>query len=189
MGCDIHVHVERRVNDVWEPVSGDFDPGRSYLLFGALAGVRNQTFTCIADPRGIPEDSCGEIQAHWEQWSGDGHSASYYLVSELLEARELTQPVETYLDTKDFIAYKEDGNPENWYGLYVPNGYEEISLEEMERRAEQVAFWGNEKFVTKLTCNMRYRTASKFFWDEIVDEMAALDEDPNNVRFVFWFDN
>ena len=42
MGCDIHLHVERRNGDHWEAIErpGDYDDGwRDYRQFAVLANV------------------------------------------------------------------------------------------------------------------------------------------------------
>lgn len=64
MGCDIHMYVEYRQrmaehhgSEKWYTWGDRFNPGRNYLLFGALAGVRDDTITPIAADRGIPEDA------------------------------------------------------------------------------------------------------------------------------------
>lgn len=67
MGCDIHMYVEyvnkeskkrheeKGENPYWMSFGGRINPGRNYLLFGYLAGVRcdvEKGFT----PKGLPED-------------------------------------------------------------------------------------------------------------------------------------
>lgn len=132
MGCDIHWYVERfttdpenettptskvnkrenRVNellgetseprwisaDTWESEDyGDGNihwsnypsslySGRNYSLFEKLAGVRSyDTGNAICDPKGIPEDASDAYIYVTEQWEGDGHSHSYFTLTELLE--------------------------------------------------------------------------------------------------------
>jgi len=131
MGCDIHWYVERyttdpenetvpnskankrdnRVNELlgespeprWISVDtwvaedyGDdnmhwsnypsFYSGRNYALFTKLAGVRSWTNDgAICEPRGIPDDASDAYIYVTEQWEGDGHSHSYFTLTELLE--------------------------------------------------------------------------------------------------------
>ena len=107
MGCDIHVHVEKRgdASLPWERVE-DLVPNpefkyasedypqpervrdswyrdRDYTLFGALAGVRS-VGPPISEPRGVPEDACEETQQAKEFWGWDGHSHSHLDLDELL---------------------------------------------------------------------------------------------------------
>lgn len=43
MGCDIHCYLEYKLkgNDRWRSFGGSINPGRSYVAFAVLAGVRN----------------------------------------------------------------------------------------------------------------------------------------------------
>lgn len=218
MGCDIHVHVERKIDGVWTycpnelaPVDGfytDFickkpeserqpndeywnrrtwDPGRNYMLFGILAGVRNRDVTPLSDRRGVPEDSCREIKEAEED--GDGHSHSYLTAAELLKAKESTCLMTGFFDTKGYIQYKETGQPDQWFSKYQLFGREVISNEEMDRRVENIAFSGSEKYITEVIWEFPYKESAPHFWNTIVPALADLDPDPENVRMVFWFDN
>lgn len=59
MGCDIHCYIEYRKKDFraehpqWDDFGGRINPGRNYLLFGFMAGVRCEA-PHIA-PRGMAE--------------------------------------------------------------------------------------------------------------------------------------
>ena len=100
MGCDIHIFLERKNNDnCWldsmiykndnryghkfMPLS---DYPRNYTLFATLAGVRGDE--PIAYPKGIPEDCSPEYKKLCDDWDGDGHSHSYFTLSELLDAAQ-----------------------------------------------------------------------------------------------------
>ena len=59
MGCDINGVLQKREPNTNEwttfaPIERFFN-GRSYLLFGILAGVRNSYVEIISDNRGLPE--------------------------------------------------------------------------------------------------------------------------------------
>lgn len=56
MGCDIHTLVQVKHNNEWVTVGVNVADDRSYLTFGALAGIRDRTVKPIAEPRGLPED-------------------------------------------------------------------------------------------------------------------------------------
>ena len=86
MGCDIHAYTERKNDDGQYEVVGDFlSDGRSYAVFGFLAGVRNYSeITPISEPRGIPADASPSIKSHHERWSDDAHSASWLSTDELI---------------------------------------------------------------------------------------------------------
>lgn len=86
MGCDIHLFVEKRVGGVWVDITEkEDDPGRSYLLFACLAGVRNShDVTPVAEPRGIPSDASPAVHEHVAAWGDDLHSKSWLTLAELL---------------------------------------------------------------------------------------------------------
>lgn len=98
MGCDIHLFLERKTNKGWV-INTPYGKGeyvtniqiidnypRCYMLFGILAGVRNNCVRPIAQPRGVPDDCCKEYRAFVDEWDGDGHNHSFFGVSELKAA-------------------------------------------------------------------------------------------------------
>lgn len=109
MGCDIHVCVEAKRHVFGEPrwvniddwklnpyFGGESEPeyklracyrDRNYILFEALAGVRGATSEAIEQPRGMPSDASEATKAQCEFWGVDGHSHSYFTLSELKQWR------------------------------------------------------------------------------------------------------
>ncbi|WP_051264701.1 hypothetical protein [Nakamurella lactea] len=111
MGCDIHLYTEVQSDDgTWrtttEPVVADAGTedeytsleatfrGRNYDLFAILAGVRNgrgfagtdlgDPTVPISEPRGIADDASEQYRAESDRWGVDGHSHSYFTLTELL---------------------------------------------------------------------------------------------------------
>lgn len=97
MGCDIHMHAEKRVDGKWVKAERDVpkskygnfkeDPleNRSYSYFGWLADVRNYSeVPPISQPRGVPTDMAPETKDSYEGWGSDAHSASWLTVDEIL---------------------------------------------------------------------------------------------------------
>lgn len=107
MGCDIHLHVEKRGPNGWErvlPPEGwncttlDFSPfenrwddgskygwywDRDYDLFAWLAGVRNYAgCSPLSEPRGLPADASAEVKADSDELGIDGHTHSWLALSE-----------------------------------------------------------------------------------------------------------
>ena len=61
--------------------------GRNYSLFGALAGVRDDSMELIADmDRGLPDDVSDELCDMFDEWGMDAHSANYLYLDEILES-------------------------------------------------------------------------------------------------------
>lgn len=87
MGCDIHTYVECSKAGAWEWQGEEASPfdWRCYNLFGWLGDVRNYSEAPpIAPRRGLPADMSAALVQEWDEWSGDGHSASWVSVDELL---------------------------------------------------------------------------------------------------------
>lgn len=65
---------------------GEYEIGRSYLLFAALANVRNSwSIPFIQENRGLPQDISKKTREEFEElWSdGDAHNCGYVLLEEL----------------------------------------------------------------------------------------------------------
>lgn len=76
MGCDIHFHVEIKVDGEWQHY-GHINVGRNYRLFGIMAGVRSHDVDPIVDPKGLPDDMNVVTKMDAEQWGRDGHTHSW----------------------------------------------------------------------------------------------------------------
>jgi len=112
MGCDIHMVLERKVEDQWvgmhnyrglmakalnvfqidnsrappvEPYISYKIMERNYRLFGELAGVRTDG-TLGYEPRGLPSDASQLTTAMSDDWGADGHSHSYLSLPEFIAA-------------------------------------------------------------------------------------------------------
>lgn len=98
MGCDIHEHIEIKIDGEWVFIGGIYI-GRDYSLFGVLAGVRDEEVECVSKGghKGLPDDlSQGMIElmegdTDWEagQWHADNHSHSYLNLDELKLAKKV----------------------------------------------------------------------------------------------------
>ena len=83
MGCDIHLHIEYRVNGKWEHYAAPH-VGRWYDLFSVMAGVRGE-YEPIVEPKGFPEDATIFTRWDYEMFGIDAHSASYLQNEEILQ--------------------------------------------------------------------------------------------------------
>lgn len=83
MGCDIHMFFQVRdslESLTWKNIDIDYGQ-RNYGVFAWLADVRNYSAIIpLSEPRGYPED----FNKH-EIYLRCNHSASYFLLSELLD--------------------------------------------------------------------------------------------------------
>ncbi len=81
------LNIDLEYRWVGESDFSDYDFNRSYYIFSILANVRNNPSNIIpiSEPRGIPEDASDSYLFVSEDYGNDGHSHSYFLLSELLE--------------------------------------------------------------------------------------------------------
>lgn len=83
MGCDIHAHIEVKVEGRWEHYSCP-PIQRNYRLFARICGVRNSgNITPISDPRGLPTDLSLITQKCYNFMKCDAHSATWLSGKEL----------------------------------------------------------------------------------------------------------
>lgn len=88
MGCDIHFHVEIKVNDAWEHYNHPAMP-RYYDFFSKIADVRNNgTVEPISQPKGLPEDVSVVTRLCSGYHSGDWHSHSWLSAAEIQQVEE-----------------------------------------------------------------------------------------------------
>lgn len=88
MGCDIHAHLEVRLNGKWEHYSV-IDIDRSYSLFAIMTGVRNYgEIEPISKPKGLPEDVSQITKIDRMIWDEDGHSDSWLDVIDMEKLRD-----------------------------------------------------------------------------------------------------
>lgn len=91
MGCDIHLHIEIRVNGKWEHY-GAPQVQRDYDLFALMAGVRNYSNSVpVAKPKGLPEDVSLLTEMHWKSSVDDWHTPSWLDEEEIRELRKRYQ--------------------------------------------------------------------------------------------------
>lgn len=199
MGCDIHFYVEHKVDGVWRqefvPDADDkryakyWYSGRNYLLFGLLAGVRNEHVTPLAEPRGLPSDLSEGLKQEWKQWKGDGHTPSYFLLSELLKAKDDKSTHNGYVDVSGYRLFLKNGFPDQWrYDFFRGHNKAVVDNAKMGRILNMASFLGDIEYFTEIIWEMPNIEIGKDFWEGIED-LKVLDPNPENVRCVFWFDN
>ena len=81
MGCDIHAHVEVRIDDEWHHYNA-LSIDRNYALFAVIAGVRGEE-EALFEPRGLPEKLSVVTQVDVRRCGIDGHTHSWLNPDEL----------------------------------------------------------------------------------------------------------
>ena len=130
MGCDIHLHIELKIEGQWHHYAAP-SIERWYALFEKMAGVRGETENAIAGPKGLPDDVTLITRRCAEYDEGDAHNHSWLGVKEIVVLEEwcraagekegffLKRDLEhsilhTYLlgsSLTGWHRYPEDGNP------------------------------------------------------------------------------
>lgn len=205
MGCDIHFHVEHRNKygewtEVYKPehrkIGDNFEytenyygySDRHYDLFGILAGVRVYGCEPIVEPRGIPVDVSRGVKADFEDWGSDAHTPSWLTLREVLDfdwsknfdGDERLVPLKVYeeWDKKGYPPMSCGGASNST--VFTPKGYE-------EHKKSGEPFPPNSYVV--MTFGLTYGDVAENFLARPVERCRELDPNPENVRFVFWFDN
>ena len=214
MGCDIHFYVEERRNgvwvsaDVWSPceyekgrmtLKNELYGDRNYNLFAILANVRNgygfagvptgSGFVPIAEPKGLPDDVSPEVKAESDRWNGDGHSHTWLTVREILDYdwNQKTM-LSGVVDAENWRRWKAYGKPTEYSGGCWGKDIRNVSESEMEGLVESLK--GSPELE-----NLRTTVHWARYYHECMGSFAtavfrALHKcAPEDVRFVFWFDN
>lgn len=174
MGADIHMYVEYRSKEPspyahtdarnwWSSFGDRINPGRSYRLFGLLAGVRCDGV--MYQTRGMPEDA-GYIAKFANQIyisdSGDGESCT------LAQAQ-------SYEKYGSVIEYDQNGRA-TWVTHPDWHSHSWLTV---------------DQFSSVLNAyRIKYGDDPGVEYVALLAAMRALENDgKNEVRVVFWFDN
>ena len=175
--------------------------GRNYTLFSVLADVRNGSgfggcdtgdMICpISTPKGVPQDSCKEIKKESDDWDCDGHSHSFFTVSELLQYDwgKLIKK-RGYVHLEEYKEFKKNGQPESWCGGVSGGNIEVVSNEEIESIIEQGSS-DSKSYYTKIEWSVMLKEYCSTFIDKTIPLLVerCADNKIDEVRIVFWFDN
>lgn len=83
MGCDIHLHIEVRVDGSWEHYAHP-NIERYYQMFSRMAGVRQcDGIPALSPPRGMPDNPSFMTKFDCDHEGIDGHSHSWLNATEI----------------------------------------------------------------------------------------------------------
>lgn len=126
MGCDIHAHIELKINGKWEHYSNPLIR-RRYALFEKIAGVRGEESAAIVPPRGVPTDMSLVTQICWNFEKEGRHTPTWLNKEEFLRLLDWANKKENlrqewdgqfeheeigYLTGNSFHLYKGSNPPE-----------------------------------------------------------------------------
>lgn len=205
MGCDIHLYVEKRLNDGrWgcvdyfktNPFYSD-DPlnekeyehisiynSRDYALFATLANVRNYgDITPISEPRGLPDDVSDIVEKASNDWGDNGHSHSWFTAKELF----------IHKNKCPFTKHS---------GLISPEAQEKLDkygiVPAMWCQGTNEVGWERREWIIpnsvldRLIEAVKKRMCEEFWiWDFLKPEEKEekLWDNADDFRIIFWFDN
>ena len=210
MGCDIHLHVERKTEGTWEQVpppkgwserdlavvdreieswEGDWFGDRNYALFAWLADVRNSHGNPpLAPERGLPSDVSAKVKEESDGWDG-GHSHSWFTVAELMAGLESLVVKHAGLVKEDvYNKWKASGEsfPEEWcQGSSAPAITEAEYRQGVRPELRPALAWAG--FYVRCAWEVTGKESFVRFV-KLLGELTKLGT-PDDVRIVFWFDN
>lgn len=219
MGCDIHFYVEERVGGLWKSVDTwkpdehspqrlrvdwdkQFYEDRNYALFSILANVRNgygfagvrtgDGFTTIAPPRGLPDDASQRVKDESDAYGGDGHSHSWLTAREILDFdwNQKTM-LAGVVDANEFQQWKAHGQPRSYCGSVSGPKIRYVEPAEMEAAIARAGAHKDPSLLDGLRCQVEW---SRYYYEVAGTFPLAVfrclhKAAPEDVRFVFWFDN
>lgn len=186
---------KKRVIENSEPSLDWVYDGRNYDLFALLADVRNGNgIDPISEPKGIPDDSCEEIKGESEDWGCDGHSHSYYTLAELKEYidshKDDYYESNGYVSRSEYVEFIKDKCPHSWCGGIYGGDVCIIPNDDMYKiiLGTYKNYNSNKSYYTYIT--WKSSIISDTGLDKIVAKIATIsDDNDEDVRMVFWFDN
>lgn len=186
MGTDIHGVFQRHNKETgaWEDIEHKYEMDRHYLLFAVLAGVRNgrcfagvktvEAVAPIAEPRGYPE---GFPLA--ERLGDHSHS---WLTGEEMLAWFASTPVVVQtgvLSRDEYERWDKKSAPDNYCGDVSGRDVVVVSDTQIAR-----ALAPNWNYI-RCEWDASLRDELTYFFDEV----ARLQAEHGQVRFVFGFDS
>lgn len=183
MGCDVHVYVEYRKPDDdrgWRSFGGHINPGRSYVIFGAMAGVRVDETDGLKTmkAKGMPDfNSLG-----WDSRS----DYTLFITEDGSDSGDCS--------LADAERWAKDGRLACWGSDFKP-----CEKPILNGRIEGPD-WHSHTWLTLREYRRALRTAKMYMikqewkWDEpeyeaIAAAMARLEREGYESRLVLWFDN
>lgn len=189
--------VERKADDgSWhlvpeteEPRKERWSTSQRAEFIAMLGGLEHPDVPPFTELKGLPEDASSELLSLWKE-SVEPVNPSYLSLTQVLELGEKTVPVEGYLGLEEFEKYMATGKTkiEKAYRS-VPRGSIILTNQRMERVINMSHFMEEKTYFTLMNWDEKYTEADKYFWNQMLPKMKMIDENLDNVRIVFWFND
>ena len=103
MGCDIHLHIEVKIEGIWHHYAAP-SISRNYYLFEKMAGVRGDENNAISPPKGIPNDATALTNIVYQNEECDAHSESWLGIDEIMKLEDWLKSISTK-ETDSYAKY------------------------------------------------------------------------------------
>jgi hypothetical protein len=213
MGCDIHCYVEyrnRSENKNWQDFGGRINPGRNYLMFSIMAGVRSwgDDDCVLFKPKGLPDD-LGYASEHdnflyitdtkcvcGESKSVTMETAERWVKSGCSVYKNNHEGKPTWVSHPDWHSHSWLSLEEYKQILSKYKELEQIEWERMEKERKErlILLEKHSKDIdSKLSEHSWLLTPLEHCYEPeyqaIEASMSKLEEMGYETRLVFWFDN
>lgn len=212
MGCDIHCYVEYRKRDGenknWRDFGGRINPGRNYLMFSIMAGVRSWSGNedVLFKPKGLPEklgyesehDNFMYITADEEGCCGCGENsvkasdADRWVKGGESEYKNNHEGKPTWVSHPDWHSHSWLSLAEYRQVLVKFKELENVGWEEREQERLEMIEKCKDKDM-ELKGNSWLLEPCEHYdepeYQAIEAAMGRLEEMGYETRLVFWFDN
>lgn len=169
MGCDIHCYIEYKsaTGRSWSSFGGRINPGRNYLMFGFMAGVRCDEMPHIP-PRGAASDMAYKAADDNRLYISKDCPESEGNCSPENAEQWVSRGISEYTDDrKEFVT-----NPD-WHS------YSWLTPSEFRNSLEQCLEYCASNSEPSDTCEYR----------AILAALQSFENQGFEARLVFWFDN
>jgi len=140
MGCDIHLHIEIKINNEWHHYNhpnglyAGTENRRNYKLFAKMAGVRNyEPLVPICQPKGLPEDITFITRFDWSK--DNYHDESWFNLEEIRELNEWWE------EQPEFNPQNPESHFEEYFGYLFGNVHCEETLKLNNIQDVRFVFW------------------------------------------------
>lgn len=103
MGCDIHLHIEVKIEGIWHHYAAP-SINRNYYLFEKMAGVRGDVNNAISPPKGFPNNATELTNIVYQNEECGSHSVSWLGIDEIMKLEDWLKSISTK-ETDGYAKY------------------------------------------------------------------------------------
>ena len=96
--------------------------------------------------------------------------------------------LDVYLNASEFKKFKENGEPGYWFNRVWNDEMKCVTNEEMEKALDTLPKSALDKLYTAAYIKTKISRVCMPFISEVIPALKSLDENPLNVRIIYWLD-